>query len=216
MNVREGTRRTGIVLGVLGACAGVVLGYVVTQPLWRDWSQQNRFQRLLNTPTVRGASGADWCARHAPGKYKSCDIERLPNLPPLPKGYELYKPRMVDPCYETNASDKGQLHWIKMEPWERDWSKKWPAVGQIVNTIFRLESFAPQQNGYGIALIRYNASGTVTELDLTTGEKIERPKSSTSFPYILVLNLLFPVLGFLIPWGAIKATTWIATGFRTP
>jgi hypothetical protein len=123
---------------------------------------------------------------------------------------------MVDPCYETNSSDKGQLHWIKMEPWEQDWSKKPPAVGQIVNTIFRLESFAPQRNDYDIELIRYNSSGSVTEVDLTTGEKIERPKSSTSFLYLVVLNLLFPALGFLLPWGAIKATTWIVTGFRTP
>jgi hypothetical protein len=205
MNLKEGLRRTGIVLGVLGACAGCVLAYADAAPLWRTWGEYKRFQALLGTPTVRRASGADWSAKHSPGADKWCDVD--PSVKPPPPGY-----RIIDPCYETNAGEKGKLHWIEMPPWEQDWSKHPPVPGQVVNTVMRLESFAPDPNGNGIDVIHYDIKGVVTSLELSTGEKIERLQSP-SFLRLFVVPLLFPLAGFVLLWGAMKSIAWVATGF---
>jgi hypothetical protein len=206
MNLKEGMRRTSIVLGMLGACAGCVLAYADASPLWQTWREYKRFQALLATPTARRASGADWIKKHSPGADKWCDVD--PSVPKPPPGYKI-----VDPCYETNAGDKGKLHWIEVKPWERDWSKEQvPVRGQIVEVVFRLESFEPDANRDGIDAIHYASDGTVTSLQLATGEKIERPQSP-SFLRAFFVPLLFPLVGFVLPWGAVKIIAWVATGF---
>jgi len=204
MNLKEGMRRTGILIGVLGACAGVVLAYADALPLWSTWREHRRFQALLDTPTVRKATGANWFAKHAPDADKWCDVD--PSVK-LPEGF-----RLVDPCYETSAADKGKLHWIEVRPWERDWSKEPPARGQIVKTVFRLESFAPDANRDGINAIHYDVGGTVTSIELATGERIERPRSLSALR-VFGVPLLFPLVGFLLPWGATKSIAWVVTGF---
>src|ERR1017187_6384310 len=78
MNFREGMRRTGIVLGILGACAGGVLAYADASPLWQAWHEHRRLQALLATPTVRRATGADWFAKHSPSADRRCDADASP------------------------------------------------------------------------------------------------------------------------------------------
>src|ERR1051325_1020729 len=169
MNLKEGLRRIGITLGILGACAGAVLAYVATSPARQAWHDEKIFRTLLTTSTVRNATGAAWFSKHAPGADKWCDVDPAVKLPP---GYKL-----VDPCYETNGADNGRLHWVELKPWERDWSKGQPTPGQVVNTVLRLESFAAPPNRDGIDVIHYDAKGDVISLELTNGEKIERPQA---------------------------------------
>lgn len=207
MNLKEGMRRTGIVLGLLGACAGGVLAYATASPVWKAWRDQRRFQALVDTPTVRRVSGAEWFAKHSPGADKWCDVDPTVKVPP---GY-----RLDGPCYETNSDDKGRLHWVELQPWERDWSKEQhPVVGQVVNTLLRLESFAPNHpNRDGIALIYYDVRGAVTSFELATGEKIEQHSRPSLLAF--AVPLLLPLVGFLLPWGAMKSIAWVAAGFVT-
>jgi len=205
MNFREGTRRIGIVLAVLGACVGCVLPWGDTAPVWRTWGEHKRFQALLSTPTVRRASGADWFAKHAPGADKWCDVD--PSVRPPPPGY-----RIIDPCYETNASEKGKLHWIEIPPWEQVRSKHPPVPGRVAATVLRLESFAPDPSRDGIALIHYDSSGAIASLELTTGVRIDRA-DAPSFLRALVIPQMFPLVGFLRPWGTLKTIAWVVAGF---
>jgi len=99
-----------------------------------------------------------------------------------------------------------------MPPWEQDWSKHPPVPGQVVNTVLRLESFAPDQNRDGIDVIHYDVKGVVTSLELSTGEKIERPQSP-SFLRAFAVPLIFPLAGFVLLWGVTKSIAWVATGF---
>jgi hypothetical protein len=203
MNLKEGMRRVGIVLGLLGACAGSVLAYADASSLLKTWREYKRFQALLATPTVRRATGADWIKKHSPGADKWCDVDPTVKQPP---GYQL-----VDPCYETNSNDKGKLHWIEVKPWERDWSKQQLLRGQTVETVFRLESFDPDSNRDGVASIHYDTSGIVTSLQLATGEKIEQLQSPGLWTFFM--PLVFPLVGFLLPWGITKSVAWVASGF---
>lgn len=170
MNFREGMRRTGIVLGILGACAGGVLAYADASPLWQAWHEQRRLQALLATPTVRRATGADWFAKHSPSADRRRDADAGVG-PSVPAGSGSRQggtvPRFqwsdIDPETlsvpagsesrfqgERSSADKGTLYW------EGIW----------------LESFAPDANRDGISLIRY-AGRTVTSLELSTGERLQ-------------------------------------------
>src|SRR5258708_32926477 len=55
--------------------------------------------------------------------------------------------------------------------------------------------------------------GIVSSLKLVTGELISR----TELPPITVWAtlLLYPLIGFIAPWGAVRALAWIGAGFSS-
>ncbi len=55
MNIREGMRRVGIVLGALGCVAGGIFGY---WNLKNAWSSHTRFERLLALPVMHDVNAA--------------------------------------------------------------------------------------------------------------------------------------------------------------
>jgi len=226
MNLKEGFRRTGILLGVLGATAGVVLAYVTAPPLWQTWREHEKFQALLTTPMVRSVSGADWAAKHPQSidKWRWCngyltgtDASASPSEAAKSERGELLghdfngtpvynnsEPPTRNPaqeadgsCSEISVAEKGRLHWT--------------GDGSYYGSL-RLDSFAPQPNRDGIAAIYYDVSGAVTSLKLATGAVVVEPPSPPHFVQTLV-PLLFPLIGFLLPWGVTKSLSWVVTGF---
>src|SRR5207244_2369331 len=53
MNAREGMRRVGIVLGILGGAAGGFVGHGEAQALWNLRSAHNRFELLMASPMMQ-------------------------------------------------------------------------------------------------------------------------------------------------------------------
>ena len=53
MNVKEGMRRLGLVLGVLGAGAGTVFSYLQLQPLLVQRAQYRAFQTLVTSRIIQ-------------------------------------------------------------------------------------------------------------------------------------------------------------------
>ena len=56
--------------------------------------------------------------------------------------------------------------------------------------------------------------GLVSAIELSTGESVQRTASPELYAY--VQPLLYPLLGFFLPLGAIRAITWIGVGFFEP
>jgi hypothetical protein len=52
MNVREGLRRIGLALGIVGGVSGAILGMVSASDTWESRTAAENFQRLLNRPAV--------------------------------------------------------------------------------------------------------------------------------------------------------------------
>ena len=52
MNLREGMRRIGMVLGVAGAIIGGVAGYASASTTWQSRASARQFQYLRSCPTV--------------------------------------------------------------------------------------------------------------------------------------------------------------------
>jgi hypothetical protein len=57
--------------------------------------------------------------------------------------------------------------------------------------------------------------GAISSVELTTGESLHREPYSSFLTHLLPL-LLYPVLGFLAPWVAIRVVVWVGAGFFKP
>jgi hypothetical protein len=55
------------------------------------------------------------------------------------------------------------------------------------------------------------STSTITSIQLSTGELLSRTPPPTLAAWIALP--LYPLVGFLIPWGAIRALTWVGSGF---
>jgi len=70
MNVREGTRRLGIVLGLSGAILGGYLEHSHARAVWHNYRASRRFESLMASPTIQKVAKAIRENRNGPiAKY---------------------------------------------------------------------------------------------------------------------------------------------------
>jgi hypothetical protein len=70
-----------------------------------------------------------------------------------------------------------------------------------------------QANGAGIEAINWTEDCKVENLETDVGEWLYPGLAPRSWEYLLIA--LFPVVGFFIPWGAVRAIGWVGAGFVT-
>jgi hypothetical protein len=63
----------------------------------------------------------------------------------------------------------------------------------------------------GIAGVWVDKGGLVTLIEPSTGTPVEKTESLPFKAWYGIL--LYPILGFLLPWGGIRVLTWVGTGF---
>jgi hypothetical protein len=66
----------------------------------------------------------------------------------------------------------------------------------------------------GIKEVTADRTGTISLIELSTGESVQRVEPPSMGRYLI--PLLYPVLGFLLPWGAVRAVTWVGSGLFVP
>ena len=66
----------------------------------------------------------------------------------------------------------------------------------------------------GIKRVLTDKTGMVSSIELLTGETVRRTEPPTLQAYLA--PLFFPVIGFLLPWGAVRVLTWVGIGFLEP
>lgn len=75
-------------------------------------------------------------------------------------------------------------------------------------------------NYEGIKSVNADKAGTISSIQLTTGEWVHREPDSFKAHFALVARLLlplsYPVIGFLVPWGTIRVFVWVGRGFLAP
>ena len=64
----------------------------------------------------------------------------------------------------------------------------------------------------GIKEVYADEVGMIAEIDLTTGELIPRTEPPAQLK-VYLLPLMYPLIGFLLPWGGISLLAWVGTGF---
>ena len=58
VNFREGMRRLGLLLGLLGACAGAVVAWDGTRTAWTAYKTHGRFESVMASPTMQNVAKA--------------------------------------------------------------------------------------------------------------------------------------------------------------
>ena len=70
-----------------------------------------------------------------------------------------------------------------------------------------------QENGASVQAINWTDDCKILDYEIA-GEWHFAPLAPKSWEYLLVA--LFPICGFLIPWGAVRVIGWVGAGFATP
>jgi hypothetical protein len=152
MNLREGTRRLALLLGVAGAIAGGFASYDELQTVLYQKEFHNKFEQLAASDVVQQER-----------KYKLVGI------------------RYFDP--QTGEEIQG---------WEQ-----------------------PSNVGKGgIKAIRWDKDYRVESIETEDGLTYYLNPAPAAWLYLLIA--LFPILGFFIPWGAVRAIGWVRAGFFRP
>jgi hypothetical protein len=204
MNVREGMRRLGLVVGVLGAGAGTVVAYTQLQSRLAERAQYKTFQSLVSSTVVQkeigflkrnpvkpGApnqqqsqqpepAGGDWFQRNAP----------KPFVPPRPDQWE-----GPAPDYSQIAALVGSSNGWKVNKGGVRAIHFWGSTQEKVNS--RLAGDV--------------SAADISDIETDDGQKVYRTDPPGFRSYLLIL--VFPVVGFFLPWGALKTLTWIGLGF---
>jgi hypothetical protein len=191
-------RRLGIVLGILGSAAMVYIGYVEEQPLWNARADYRKYESVMALPATRRVVKAakDYqsasFARNGRRFYGRVDYTALAALPP---GHVIDHPR-------GPALDHFDQLFAQLEAQELEKEAK---------GLEKAESMVVSVNLEGVKDVTFDKNGIVSSVELSTGEMIGRADPPALRAYAAVL--VYPIVGFLIPWGVIKIITWIGIGF---
>jgi hypothetical protein len=66
----------------------------------------------------------------------------------------------------------------------------------------------------GIKEVTVDRTGTVQMIRLANGSPLQRTESPSLGSYFEML--LYPAVGFLLPWGVVRALAWVVAGFVSP
>jgi hypothetical protein len=66
-------------------------------------------------------------------------------------------------------------------------------------------------NSGGVGTIFWGSDYQVASIQTLDGQRLYPTPAPSAWTYLLVA--LFPILGFLIPWGAVRAIGWVGAGF---
>ena len=177
MNLREGTRRLALLLGVVGAIIGGFASYVELQTTLGQRARHNRFEQLANPSVVQQARkscfGGSAQSEHGPWEKYQTPQE---SVPPLTKGDILVPPYCFTPIADPNTAD-----------------------------------YTPSElNNGGIKTVHFE-NREIASIETLDGQTIYPTPAPSAWLYLLAA--LFPLLGFLIPWGAVRAIGWVGAGF---
>jgi hypothetical protein len=186
MNVREGMRRLGIVLGVLGSAVGILSGFESAQNLWNAHITHQRFESLMASPTMLSiAKDIKW--------FDTEDSKKADQL-------------TADPDFLKLSDDEQKyiLGRVKRQ------GAASPTTGgtapsderHVMDVLVNLD---------GVKEVIVDKSGQISSVILQTGESIPRTEQPTLMAFMSLI--LYPVGGFLAPWGTIRVLAWLASGF---
>ena len=189
MNVREGVRRLGILLGACGGILGGCFAYRDAKATWDSHIAFRKFESLMATPTMRKVAKTALDYQHDnPQGTTNGD------------GGDWFERNKPDARDEKHGESGG----VRADPWEEAAKEYKREPGGIVVAV----------NLAGIKHVTVNKSGLISSIELSTGEHIQRTDAPRAQTYVGIL--LYPVLGFLIPWGGIRILAWVGSGFFPP
>jgi hypothetical protein len=148
MNLREGTRRLALLLGVLGALGGSFVGYMEWQDIQSQRTRHERFEQLATSDAVNHLS-------------------------------------------KDHQQKKG-------DPWEANVKSVMPGCCGIKEVVWDTDNV-------------WNDASGIYSIETEDGQTLRPTPTPPAWEYLFAI--LLPVLGFIIPWGAVRAIGWVVAGF---
>jgi hypothetical protein len=178
---------------------GGFLAYPSAATLWNSHVEGRRFDALITSPAMRDLT------RVARDYLKSRPAQGASEIY---KGKVLYHDGAIWEFVSTSAHPE--------QPTSLGLGSRVPSVQEIVeaatldelkktgSVIISLKSGAIEQ-------VQMDKDGFIVWIEGTDGDVVRRPVPPDRHAYFV--PALYPVLGFLLPWGVVKVVTWIADGF---
>jgi hypothetical protein len=195
MNLREGTRRLALLMGAVGAILGGFASYVELQSILEQRASHIKFERLAASDHVRqehncmiGILSESGCTEHLPGD----EWDKYIVSPSYPNAKRVSLPNGEIRDYPSSMKDE--------------------QLSNILNKQFPPDSKGtlPQPTG-GIKKINWRHDFSVESIETEDGQTLYPTPAPAAWLYLLIA--LLPVLGFVIPWGAVRAIGWVIAGF---
>jgi hypothetical protein len=209
MNLREGTRRLALLLGVVGAIFGGFVSYFQLQSTMRQRADHQQFEQLASSQIVQDARN---CLKGVLSE-RGCDEEktdrwddyRVSPFFPDSKAISLPGGRIRD--YPKSMSE---------EQMEKVLQKEFPPgstdVRQEQPTRATWETFPPYAvNQGGIKIVHWDSNLGIASIETEGGKTLYPTPAPAWWTYLLIA--FFPIVGFFIPWGAVRAIGWVGAGF---
>lgn len=231
MNLREGTRRLALLLGAFGAIAGGLASYVELQTVLPQRAAHRHFEQLANSKAVQNERKArqsppDFLANAKPVKHgPPPGVTLSPISSGPPPGVKL-TPQYYDPDTGKPLPTAPSTQGSAKQYYDPDTGKPLstpPAKAGEPNdwqTVSGTPAPAPQQGN------PWDRPTDTTAPTAPPGYTLDAPPKpedgQTLYPtpapsaWLYLLIALFPVLGFFVPWGAIRAVVWVVAGFIKP
>jgi len=228
-------RRLGILLGVSGGILGGCLGYGDVKATWDRHTASRKFESLMASPTMQKVAKAARDYQKGPwAKYR--ETEKLPGdltydannqirEKTIPTFEEFKKQQAATAHGPTDKfggipvdEDTGPVR--KADAWDKaakneDW-KIWTRDGEAPATLPR--DFFDKPGAIlvsvgldGIKQVGVDKAGLVFSIETSTGAWVDRTEAPALKAYLI--PILYPIIGFLLPWGGIRVLTWVGSGF---
>jgi len=194
MNLREGTRRLALLLGVVGAIGGCFVSCLELQQVLPQRALHNRFEQLAASDIVT---------------MERKRIQARPDfIPDPPPGFTLDKATQVSPGVVLKPIPQhGRAKLSDAQPVDpNDWQTVQPQVDW--STFIHIPS---EVNKGGVGTINWGTNYAVASIVTEDGQTLSPTPSPAAWQYLFIV--LCPIFGFLIPWGAVRAIGWVGAGF---
>lgn len=181
MNLREGTRRLALLLGVAGLIFGCFVSYLQVQSTTRQRADHKRYERLAKSPIVEQARKTCFGPSEPP-KYTIGDAPKpkytigdapKETQPSVPKRFKFNAPY----CFTPNGDQF---------------------------------DYTPSELSGSIKIVHFE-NRQIESVETQDGQTFYPTPAPSAWSYVLIAIL--PLVGFFVPWGAIRAIGWVISGF---
>ncbi len=223
MNLKEGTRRLGIVLGILGGVLGTFIAYQNGVDLWHTHVAHKRFESLLGSPTMLKVVKTEALSQESLSTAAlTSDASMAQQKPPaeqqysdLPKGAKIvFDPKSTSPPLFDMSKAK-PIDYDALAQQVRSKSSKMqlmPPAGYVEvpppQKLRAGESLVVPVNRDGIQEVTFDTIG-VSVIQLSTGESVLKTESPALWAFAVLF--LYPVNRF---FGALGFTSRPDMGWR--
>jgi hypothetical protein len=226
VNLREGTRRLALLLGVVGAILGGFATYVELQTVLNQRARHNKFGQLAGSDVVqreRKCRLAGMTRGCSDDPYAATAIQAPAGDPYAATAELSYRPQKVkqtlhDPKFYELSSAAQQKVLATLDPVYA----QLPLQEQVKVLQIGRQKYGGSAAGAttpvpsevdksGIKAINWSQDYAVESIETGDGQTLYPTPATSAWTYLLIA--LFPILGFFIPWGAVRAIGWVGAGF---